>query len=233
LEHDQAHDREMTDVPVWDIWIRLFHWGLLAAVAASFFTDQIADMDSHYIAGLVVLGLVVFRLLWGVVGSPTARFGRFIRGPGAALSYLRYAAGRRPSFSFGHNPAGALMVVALLLALLVQAVSGLFNTDDIIFEGPLHDNAGSAVTDLMGDLHEVFGNLILTLVGLHVLVVLLYRLVKGENLLRAMILGRARLPRQVGKAAETSGATHFASPLRGLACALLAAAVPLAIHWLN
>lgn len=232
-EKDQTHEREMVDVPVWDIWIRLFHWGLLAAVAASYVTDQIGDLDSHYVAGLVVLGLVLFRLLWGLVGSPTARFVRFVRGPKAIIGYLRHAAGSRPSFSVGHNPAGALMVIALLLALLAQSVSGLFNTDDILFEGPLHDNASGAVTDMMDDLHDVVGNLILALVGLHVVVVLLYRLLKGENLLRAMVFGRARLPRLVGKAAESSGATRFASPLRGLACALTAAAVPLAIHWLN
>lgn len=232
-EVKNMRDREMADVPVWDIWIRLFHWGLLAAVATSYATDQIGDLDSHYIAGLVILGLVVFRLLWGLVGSPTARFGRFVRGPKAIIAYLRHAVGGHPSFSVGHNPAGALMVLALLLALLAQSVSGLFNTDDVLFEGPLYDNASGAVADLMGDLHGVVGNLILALVGLHVVVILLYRLLKGENLLRAMILGRARLPQKVGVAAETSGATRFASPLRGFACASFAAAVPLAIHWLN
>lgn len=233
MERKQDGDGHLADIPIWDIWVRLFHWGLLAAVAASFATDQIGDLESHYIAGLIVLGLLVFRILWGFVGSPTARFANFLRGPGAALVYLKHAWRRTPSYSFGHNPAGAIMVVVLLFVLLAQAVSGLFNTDDILFEGPLYDNASSAVTDFMADWHGAAGNAILALIGIHVVTVLLYRLLKRENLARAMITGQARLPRATSPAGEPGGAALFASPLRGLVCVLIASAVPVAIHWLS
>jgi cytochrome b len=232
-EPGDADDTELVPVPVWDIWVRLFHWALVVVIAASFITDQVGDLDSHYIAGLAVLGLVIFRILWGLVGSPTARFTHFIRGPRAILAYLKYALGRRPSFSFGHNPAGAAMVAVLLFLLLMQAISGLFNTDDILFEGPLYDNASSAITGFMGSWHARFGNAILALILLHVVVVLLYRLVKGENLVRAMIFGKARLPRPVATAVTRSGEAKFASPLKAILCAAIAAAVPLAIHSLN
>lgn len=224
---------DLVSIPVWDIWVRLFHWALVLVIAASFVTDQVSDLDSHYLAGLTVLGLVIFRLLWGVVGSPTARFSHFIKGPRAVLAYVKYAFGRRPSFSFGHNPAGAVMVIVLLLLLLAQAVSGLFNTDDVLFEGPLYDNASSAVTDFMGSWHAAFGNLILAFIGLHIAVVLLYRLFKSENLVRALITGSARLPRAVSTAVAQNGEAKFASPLKAIVCMVIAAAVPLAIHWLN
>lgn len=224
---------ELVPVPVWDIWVRLFHWALVVVITASFVTDQVGDLDSHYIAGLGVLGLVIFRLLWGIVGSPTARFASFVKGPGAIVTYARHALRRRPSFSFGHNPAGAVMVIVLLLLLLAQAVSGLFNGDDILFEGPLYDNASGAVTSFMGRWHGLFGDIILILILVHVGVVLLYRLLKSENLLSAMILGKARLPRPVADAVNKNGEANFASPLKALICAVIAAAVPLAIHWLN
>jgi cytochrome b len=231
IQHKPASD--LVAVPVWDIWVRLFHWGLVLAITASFITDKIGDLDSHYIAGLVVLGLVIFRILWGFIGSASARFTNFLRGPKAVIAYLRHAFVRRPSFSVGHNPAGALMVAALLLLLLGQAVSGLFNSDDILFEGPLYDNASGAVTGFMASWHALFGDVILILILVHVGVVLLYRLVKGENLVRAMIFGRARLPRPVAQSATATGATTFAAPLRGIICVVISAAIPLAIHWLN
>lgn len=224
---------DLVAVPVWDAWVRLFHWGLVIVIAASFVTDRIGDLDSHYIAGLAVLGLVIFRLLWGFVGSPTARFTTFVKGPRAILTYARHAFRRHPSFTFGHNPAGAVMVVVLLLLLLAQAVSGLFNSDDILFEGPLYDNASGAVTGFMARWHARFGDIILILILVHVGVVLLYRLLKGENLVSAMIFGKARLPRPVADSVSKNGEASFASPFRAFLCIVVAAAVPLAIHWLN
>lgn len=230
-QHEPATD--LVPVPVWDIWVRLFHWGLVLAITASFVTDRIGDLDSHYVAGLVVLGLMIFRILWGFVGSANARFTHFLGGPKAVIVYLRHAIARHPSFSVGHNPAGAVMVAALLILLLGQAVSGLFNSDDILFEGPLYDNASGAVTGFMASWHGFFGNVILILILIHIGVVLLYRLLKGENLVRAMILGKARLPRPVAQAATATGATTFVAPLRGIICTVISAAVPMTIHWLN
>lgn len=228
----EAKRANLVAVPMWDIWVRLFHWALVGAITTSFVTEKIGNLETHYLAGLAVLGLVIFRFLWGLIGSPTARFSHFLRGPSAVLRYLRRAVGRKPSYTFGHNPAGGAMVALMLLALAFQAVSGLFNTDDILFEGPLYDNASGAVAGFFVRWHGVMGNVILALVALHILVILLYRVVKGENLISAMIVGRAKLP---PKAAANTGMTvEFRSGSgRAMICIGIAVAIPMAIYSLN
>jgi len=219
-------------IPMWDIWVRLFHWALVAAITVSFVTENIGNLETHYIAGLAVLGLIIFRVLWGLIGSPTARFGHFLRGPRSVLNYLKHARGRKPSYSFGHNPAGGAMVALLLLVLGFQAVSGLFNSDDILFEGPLYDNVSGAVAGFFGRWHGVMGNVILGLVALHILVVLLYRVVKRENLIKAMVVGKAVLPQDVVSRLPADERRHAGSG-RALICIGIAVAIPMAIFYLN
>jgi len=223
----------LATVPVWDPYVRLFHWLLVVGMGLAWWTGTEGWMDLHYQIGLTVLGLVIFRLLWGLFGSPTARFRHFIKGPGAVLGYVRTFAARKPSHSFGHNPGGGLMVAVLLLVILIQDASGLFNSDDILFEGPFYARVPEAVSRLMGFIHAQFFNLVLVLVGLHVAVIALYLVWKRENLVRAMVTGRAQLPAGLAEAASENGETRFASPFRALLCAVIAAAVPLAIYGLN
>src|SRR5262249_13951364 len=135
-----------------------------------------------------------------------------------------------PSYSFGHNAGGALMVLAMLVALLLQAGSGLFNSDDVLFDAPLHDAVPDAVSRVMGFIHGKAFDLILVLIGLHVAVIALYLFWKRESLVRAMVTGRARLPEPVARSADANGEARFASPFRALACAVVAAAVPIAIY---
>ncbi len=228
----EAKRENLVAVAIWDIWVRLFHWALVGAITTSFITEKIGNLETHYLAGLAVLGLVIFRLLWGLIGSPTARFSHFLRGPGAVLSYLRRAAGRKPSYTFGHNPAGGVMVALLLLLLGFQAISGLFNTDDILFEGPLYDNVSGAIAGFFGRWHGVVGNVILALAALHILVILLYRVVKGENLISAMIVGRAKLPPDVVANAGMAEGARVGSG-RAMICIVIAVAIPMAIYYLN
>jgi cytochrome b len=154
-------------------------------------------MTVHMWSGFSVLTLVLFRIAWGVIGSTTARFGSFVRGPAAVVAYLRGLAGRGPvAFVAGHNPAGAAMVVAALALLLVQAGTGLFLKEDDFFgiAAPLHDRVSEATAKTLTRVHHFNWTLIEILVIVHVLANLYYWLVKRENLIAAMVTGRRPLP---------------------------------------
>ena len=166
----------LVDVPVWDLPVRLFHWAFVVFFATSWISGQMGELDLHYQSGLVLLGLVVFRLLWGLVGSPTARFAGFLRWPHAAIRYLAHAFRERlPSYGFGHNAAGGLMVLALILLVGVQAISGMSSTDDVLFEGPLYGRWPDWLGSILESIHEPLANVLLALALLHILVIALYR----------------------------------------------------------
>lgn len=182
----------MTDtIKVWDPLVRVFHWTL----AASFFTAYLAADEwrrLHVYAGYVIGGLVVFRLLWGVVGTRQARFSSFVTGPGAVMTYLRQLVQGRPAHYLGHNPAGGAMVVALLLFLAATVGSGLmlWASDG---HGPLAGTFLSHVREhTMEEIHEFFANGTLLLVAIHVAGVLASGYVHGENLVRGMVTGRKK-----------------------------------------
>lgn len=176
----------MARIKVWDLPLRVFHWALVACVIGSFVTQSIGGnaMEWHGRCGLTVLGLVTFRLVWGFVGPTTARFSSFLRGPAAIRDYLQ---GRW--HGIGHNPLGALSVVALLATLLALVLTGLFANDDILFEGPLYGLVDKDLSDRITSLHKGFEPVILTLVGLHLAAIVFYVRVKKQPLVRAMITG--------------------------------------------
>ena len=227
-----SEEREpLVDVPMWDLPVRLFHWSFVIAFAICWISGQTEDLDLHYASGMVLVGLVVFRILWGLVGSPTARFAHFLRWPMAAVAYLRESfMHRQPSYSHGHNAAGGLMVAALVALIGLQTVSGMASTDDVLFDGPLYGRLPDWLGRPLEKYHELLANILLALALLHILVIILYRLFKRENLVRAMIVGRARLPRSVARMADQRGDTKGAPVWRALVCAVIAAAVPAAIH---
>jgi cytochrome b len=189
-------------VPVWDLPVRLFHWTLVGLIAFSWWSAENDRIEWHIWSGLAVLTLLIFRILWGLVGSSTARFGSFIRGPSAIRSYLRDPRGWR---QVGHTPLGALSVVALLGLLLVQVSLGLVLSDeDGIVAGPFNRFVSFEVAEQAHDLHEKLFNVLLGLIGVHVAAIVFYRLVLGKKLLGAMITGRASAgsetaPMQPGK----------------------------------
>ncbi|WP_158045080.1 cytochrome b/b6 domain-containing protein [Skermanella pratensis] len=183
-------------VAVWDLPVRLFHWLLAAAVGTSWASGEFGWMRIHFLSGYLILTLLLFRLAWGFVGSRSARFSDFLKGPGAAFAHLRElrSSGSHGHPVLGHNPLGGWMVAALLLVLSVQAGSGLFTSDDILVDGPLVAHAGSAVVKLLSTVHRLAFNLILAMVAVHVAVIAGYLLFRGENLVRPMLTGRKIVP---------------------------------------
>lgn len=184
-------------VRVWDPWVRIVHWLLVPLLAFSWWTATTGRLQWHFLSGYAILTLVLFRLGWGVVGSDTARFGRFLRGPAAAIAHLRGFARRSPDREVGHNAAGGWMVLGLLLLLLAQAGTGLFADTGYGDRGPLARVVDSGVSDRLTGIHHRVVIGILVAVALHVLAVLLYRVVRGHDLTRAMLTGVKTLPAEV------------------------------------
>ena len=182
-------------VAVWDLPTRLFHWTLVVLLIAQWWTaESSSTMDWHVWGGYAVLALVLFRLIWGFVGSETARFSDFVRGPGAALEYVRaLLRGETPHY-LGHNPLGAWSIVAMLVLLLAQAGTGLFANDDILIEGPLYAWVSKDTSDWLTSIHKLNFNLLLLVIAVHLSAVLFYLLIKRENLIHPMLSGRRRLP---------------------------------------
>lgn len=172
-------------VPVWDLPTRLFHWTLAGLIAFSWWSAEYHHDDWHIWSGMAVLTLLIFRLLWGFFGSSTARFANFVRGPRAVLGYLR--GGWR---GIGHNPLGALSVVALLGLTALQVGLGLIASDeDGLMAGPLANLVSIDTTDTARELHEALFNVLLAFIVLHVAAILFYKL-RGKGLLGPMITGR-------------------------------------------
>lgn len=172
---------------VWDIPTRVVHWSFVLGVAISWWTAETGRLEWHRWSGYTLLALVLFRVYWGMVGSSTARFRNFVRGPRAILGYLRSP----PAVTVGHNPLGALSVLALLGLLLLQIVLGLFAVDvDGIESGPLSLYVSFETGRACAEWHEVVFNALLALIALHILAVLYYRVFKKQNLIGAMLTGK-------------------------------------------
>lgn len=207
-------------IRVWDVPTRLFHWLLAALVVAAVVSAKIGGnaMIWHGRFGHLILGLIVFRLAWGVVGSTYARFGQFVRGPRAVMDYLR---GRW--CGVGHNPLGALSVLALLGVVGFQATTGLFANDDIAFKGPLYAAVSSATSNQITGWHRQAEWWIYGLVALHVAAVLFHVVVKREQMIGPMVTGRKRVDRQDAEPARGGGAVALLVALALSATALWAA----------
>ena len=175
-------------VKVWDLPIRLFHWGLVAAIATCFISMELENMEVHVISGACVLGLIIFRLLWGLWGASTAQFHRFIPSPLALIKYLKKG-GSNNSIKIGHSPLAALSVIAMLIAIGLQAITGLVADDDVYTTGPLIDYVESEFSEWATGLHATNSDVILALVALHIAAILFYKLVKKQGLVKAMIVG--------------------------------------------
>ena len=185
--------------PVWDLPVRLVHWLLAALIPFSWWSVKNHHTDWHIWSGCAILTLRIFRLLWGFVGSSTARFSTFVRGPRHVVGYLQ---GRWSGV--GHTPLGALSVIAMFLAVAIQVGLGLISEDeDGLYTGPLYRLVSTDTSDTARDVHELWFNVILGLIVLHVASILIFRL-RGRHLTKPMITGRANLdpeaqPMQPGK----------------------------------
>lgn len=166
-------------VRVWDPLVRLFHWSLVASVTVCLILE--AGTKTHRFAGYVAAGLILFRIVWGVIGSRHARFSSFVTGPGAIGRYLRSLADGAPEHHLGHNPAGGAMIVVLLAVLVVSGGTGvLLNTN--AFWG----------NELLEGTHEIVSEALYILIPVHLLGVVVSSVLHGENLVRAMITGNKK-----------------------------------------
>lgn len=181
----------MKKVTIWDVPTRLFHWSLPVLFGLLWFSgEQGGDwLVWHMRFGMLLLTLLLFRLAWGLFGSQTARFAEFIASPAAAARYLREGKAER----YGHNPLGGWMVVAMLLALLLQIVLGLFaaDVDSYLYDGPLKAWIDSDLAEQVSSWHGLWFNALLGLVVLHLLAIVLYAVLRRQNLVRPMLHGKA------------------------------------------
>jgi cytochrome b len=182
---------ERRTVVVWDLPTRLFHWLLVCLVAVSFVTAEIGGnaMRVHEASGFTILALLLFRLVWGMVGSTPSRFRTFIVGPRKVIAYTRTMLRRDGRHHLTHNPLGGWSVVAMLAALLLQAGTGLFATDDILTQGPLYRHVSSGVSHALTEFHEFNAGVIVALVGVHIAAVVFHLLYKRDNLVLPMLTG--------------------------------------------
>jgi len=185
-------------VQVWDPVVRIFHWSAVALVVALFLTAHAGLQETHMALGIDLLALLAARLAWGVFGTTHARFTAFVSGPRASLDYLRDVLRGRPRRYLGHNPAGAAMVLALLLVLAVLLLSGLALQATLEFEGPLVGlllPAGDAFVDVVRQVHHRSVQALYGLVALHLIGVLLASVQHRENLPWSMVTGYKSKPR--------------------------------------
>lgn len=173
------------DHPTWDIPTRLFHWLLALGIVLAWLSHEFDWIEVHRWNGYSLLVLVGFRILWGFFGSVHSRFSDFVRSPAAVIRYWR---GTEPE-PVGHNPAGGWSVVLLLGLVLLQALTGLFNSDDLLFDGPLHHAVDSRTAELLGEIHDKLYGVILGFVGLHLAAIAWYHWGRGRALVAAMIHG--------------------------------------------
>lgn len=176
---------------IWDAPVRLFHWALVGLLGAAWWTAEERMIDWHRLTGYAILTLLLFRIVWGLAGSTTARFSSFLRGPGAVVSYLRKAAGAQAAApSAGHNPLGGWSVVLMLGVLLLQIGLGLFAVDiDGMESGPFTYLVEFDTGRAAAEWHERIFTALQVIVAIHVLAIVYYLLVRRDNLIAAMITG--------------------------------------------
>ena len=195
-------------IRLWDLPTRAFHWSLVAAVLTAVITGQVGGdwMEVHGKAGLTIVGLVMFRLVWGFIGSTHARFSSFVPTPNKVSAYLR---GRWQGV--GHNPLGALSVLTLLGLLAAQGASGLFSNDDIAFAGPLAVLVSDSLSARLTGLHHQIADGLLVFIGLHVLAIVFYAWFKKDNLVKPMVTGYKET--ESGEPARQGGWLAFVTAL--------------------
>jgi len=205
-----------TEIKVWDLPLRLFHWTLLICVAGALVSVQVKAMAWHGRFGLAVLGLLSFRLMWGFLGSTHSRFLSFAP---SMLSLSDYFRGRWQGL--GHNPLGALSVFAILAVLMFQAVSGLFADDVIAFSGPLRTLVSGDTSSWLTGLHSQMEWVIYGLIALHLAAIAFHEALKGERLVKPMVTGVKQAQTSSAESAKGGGWFVF----------LVAASIARAVVW--
>jgi len=177
---------------IWDLPTRLFHWLLVASIVAQYVTAEWLDnaVQWHFYIGYFTLGLLAFRLVWGIVGPTYARFSQFVKGPRAVFGYIHTLFDKNSQPVAGHNPLGGWFVIVMLVLLMVQGVSGLFMTDDIFLDGPYRGAVGESTLEAMNTLHHLAFDILLWVIGLHIGAILFYAVYKKQKLVPPMLHGK-------------------------------------------
>ncbi|MEZ5844125.1 MAG: cytochrome b/b6 domain-containing protein [Hyphomicrobiaceae bacterium] len=195
IRYDIVTDAHETarSIAVWDIAVRVFHWllvSLVALAAASGFIGDRSTVDLHVWAGTAVVGLVVLRIIWGILGTTHARFASFVRGPSVVIAHARAVISGKAGHYVGHNPLGAVMIVGLIVVLAAIGATGAVVLGGKLKEGPLASFVPFALGGPAKEIHEALALLLLGLVAMHVTAVIVESLRTRDNLVRAMMTGR-------------------------------------------
>jgi cytochrome b len=201
----RSHDPINASLLVWDVPTRLFHWLLVLLVALAWVTGEAEGsmFTVHQLAGYGVAVLLVFRVIWGFVGSRHSRFSDFVRPWREVFAHIRGMLSLRPARTLGHNPLGGWMALVLLLVLAAQVGTGLFASDDGL-GGPLAGTVAAGTAHAIAELHEGLSGALLGLIALHVMGVLVESLLTHDNLVRAMITGRKAVTPGEAEAGQSS-----------------------------
>lgn len=184
----------MKRMKVWDAPVRLFHWAIVLLILCAWATQEFNHMDWHVWTGYTILTLLLFRIVWGFIGSDTARFTQFLRSPIAALWHLAHLPRREADREVGHNAAGGWMVLLMLILIGVQVGTGLFSNDDALTEGPLMHFVSKDQSDWLSHIHSLNFTAIEVVIVLHVVAIALYAVLKRQNLVGPMITGIKQMP---------------------------------------
>jgi cytochrome b len=176
---------------IWDLPLRVFHWLFVLTIAGAWYTSEHSEfIDYHMMLGYFALGLLIFRISWGIVGPKHARFGQFLPSITTLLTYAKSIKQKKKYYSPGHNPLGSLMVVLMIVLITLQAVSGLFINDDVFSSGPYYGSLGAATEKVMSFLHHNVFDFMIAAIVLHLSSIAYYWLIKKENLVLPMITGK-------------------------------------------
>jgi len=183
-------------IKVWDMFVRIFHWGLVLAFSVAYITED-DFLGLHTLAGYVVLGLIGLRLIWGFIGPVHARFSDFTYSPATIKQFLKETLYLRAKRYIGHNPAGGAMILLMLMSLILTSASGIVVYGGQENAGPLAGllaNMSHDMAEVFEEVHEFLANFTLLLVIVHVAGVIVESLIHRENLIRSMITGLKRAP---------------------------------------
>lgn len=216
----------MRRVLVWDLPVRLFHWLTAVLVLALYQTAESNNMEWHAWFGEALLALVLFRLIWGLLGSETARFSHFVSGPAEAISHLRQFFRPKVEHGIGHNAAGGWMVLGLLGLLLLQSLTGIFLNNDVADQGPLTQLVPAWAANMIDDAHSALWDILVAGIAVHLLAIAAYAAFKHDDLVSPMLTGRKELP-------ESIPAPQMVSLWKALVALLASVAITAAVSsWL-
>lgn len=185
---------------VWDIPVRLFHWLLVLCLLGQWLTAEVLEdaMEIHFYIGYFTLGLIIFRLIWGFAGTKYAKFSSFITGPKAMLAYSKTVVSPQHKLSIGHNALGGLILPIVIILVGLQAISGVFTTDQIVYSGPYYATANADLQQWMQWLHHNIFDLLLGIIGLHLIAIGWYVIFLKHNLIRPMFDGKKAIASKDG-----------------------------------